>query len=59
MYGAGINQVGKCHLVNMAQSLKIRMAKDPPDQGIIDGDKPIYGIVDDFTHWRHREKLVK
>ena len=49
MHRTGIYQMSKCHLVNTAQPLIIRMRNDLQDQRMINGNKTIYRIVDDFS----------
>jgi len=43
----------KCHLMDPAQTLIIGMRDHIKDQWMIDGNKPIHRIVDDFSYTWH------
>ena len=43
-----VHQVRHGHLVDPPQALVIRMGDDPVDELIIDTDKSIYRVVDNF-----------
>jgi hypothetical protein len=48
MYGAGVYQLRKGHLVDAPQALVPGMGHELQDKGVIYGDKPIYRVIDDF-----------
>src|SRR5215470_6643648 len=54
MHGTGIDEVSKSHLVNAAKALVIRVRNDAEYERMVDRDKTIHRIVDDFSHKRHR-----
>ena len=53
MHRAWIDEVSKSHLVNPAKTLVIRVRNDAEYERMIDRDKTIHRIVDDFAHERH------
>jgi hypothetical protein len=59
MYGAGIDQMSECHLMNVPEPLVNRMGDDIKDQRMVYGNKPIYRVVDDFANIGHCWGFVK
>jgi hypothetical protein len=59
MNGAGIYKMGKGHLVNVSQSLVIRMGNYLQDQRVVDGNKTINRVVDDLADGSHCCVFVK
>ena len=49
MHGTRVNQVGKRHLVNIPQPLINRVGNDFQDQRVVDCNKTIDRVVDDFA----------
>lgn len=59
MNSTGIYQVGKCHLVNIAQPLVPGVGNNLQDQRVINCNKTIDRVVDDLANWRHCCFFVK
>jgi hypothetical protein len=59
MNSPGINQVGKCHLVNVPEPLIISMRNDLPYQRVVNGNKTINGVIDDLADRYHCCFFVK
>jgi hypothetical protein len=53
MHGARIDEVSKSHLVNAAKTLIVGVRNDAEYERMVDRDKTIHRIVDDFPHKRH------
>jgi hypothetical protein len=50
MYSAGINQVGKSHLLNAPQTLVPGVRNYLKNQRIINGYKAMYGVINDLSY---------
>jgi hypothetical protein len=59
MNGSRIYQVRKSHLVNIPQTLVVRMGNYLQDQRVVDGNKTIDGVVDDLADGGHYCVFVK
>lgn len=59
MHGSRINQVGKRHLVDIPQPLVNRVGNDFQDQRVVDCNKTIDRVVDDFADRGHCCCFVK
>jgi hypothetical protein len=49
MYSPGIDQVGESHLVDAPQPLIPGMGDDPQQEGIVEGNKSMHGVIDDLA----------
>jgi hypothetical protein len=59
MNGARVNKVGKGHLVNTPQPLVIGVGYDIKNQRMIDSNKTIDRVVDDFSGGWHVAFLLR
>src|SRR5450432_2483093 len=59
MYGSRINKIRKAHLLYTAQSLIKRMAHQFQYQRMVDGNKSINGIIDNFLRTVSHNEFVK
>jgi hypothetical protein len=63
MNGSGIHQIGEPQLTNAAQPLEIRVFHEVKYQLMLNGDKSVYRVVDDFSFIdvdaSHAQKLSK
>jgi hypothetical protein len=59
MHCSGINQMGKSHLVDIAEPLVIRMRNDMQYQRMINGNKTINRVVNDLADRIHCCLFVK
>ena len=53
MHGTRIDKVSKSHLVNTSKTLIIGVSNYAKYERMVDRDKTIHWIVDDFPHKRH------
>jgi hypothetical protein len=58
VHGARIHKACHCHLLNAPQPLKIRMLNNAEQQRMIDGDKTVYRVVDNFSPNCHTAKVI-
>lgn len=56
---SGVYQVGKSHLVDIPQPLVHRVGNDFEDQRMVNSNKTIDRVVDDFADCRHCCCFVK
>jgi hypothetical protein len=59
MYGTGVNEIGKPHLLYTAQTLKPPMVDDLQQFRFRKLDKTVYRIVDNFYPYIHSDGKIK